>query len=51
MTRTDREMVPFFSLSLQQSLWCSIVERLEHLVLCVYCVPSYRLLKARNVIG
>ncbi len=43
MTRTNREMVPFL-LSLQQSLWCSIVERLEYLVLSVYCVPSYCLL-------
>ena len=26
--------------SLQQFLWCSIVECLEHLVLSVYCFPS-----------
>ena len=40
MTCTSREMFPL-RFSLPQSLWCSIVERLEHLVLSVYCVPSY----------
>ena len=33
----------FITASLQQFLWCSIVERLEHLVLSV-CFPSYCLL-------
>ena len=33
----------FITASLQQFLWCFIVERLEH-VLSVYCFPSYCLL-------
>ena len=34
----------FITASHQQFLWCSIVERLEQLVLSVYCFPSYCLL-------
>ena len=34
----------FITASHQQFLWCSILERLEHLVLSVYCFPSHCLL-------
>ncbi len=36
------------SASLQQFLWCSIVERLEHLVLSVYCRRSCCLLSPED---
>ena len=36
----------FITASLQQFLWCSVVERLEPLVLSVCAFPSYCLLTA-----
>ena len=42
-----KHFISFYSIitaSHQQFIWCSIVERLEHLVLSVYCFPSYCLL-------